>query len=168
MKNIFSLNKTGAIFAIMAFAFMLAGCGSSQEKQEEKTAWDTIKEEGKLKVATSGTLYPASYHDSETNELTGFEVEVVKEMAKRMDLEAEFSEMAFDGMLTSVQSGKVDLAANDITMTVERKEKFDFSVPYKHSYGTAMVRKDDLSGIKSLEDLKGKKQQEKQQQLIWL
>ncbi|MGX1193496.1 cystine transport system substrate-binding protein [Metabacillus sp. SLBN-84] len=157
MKNIFSLNKTGAIFAIMAFAFMLAGCGSSQDKQEEKTAWDTIKEEGKLKVATSGTLYPASYHDSETNELTGFEVEVVKEMAKRMDLEAEFSEMAFDGMLTSVQSGKVDLAANDITMTDERKEKFDFSVPYKHSYGTAMVRKDDLSGIKSLEDLKGKK-----------
>ncbi|WP_412059643.1 transporter substrate-binding domain-containing protein [Metabacillus idriensis] len=136
---------------------VMAGCSSSSQEKEEPTAWDTIKEEGKLTVATSGTLYPTSYHDSESNELTGYEVEVVREMAKRMDLEVEFSEMAFDGMLTSIQSGKVDIAANDIMINEERKEKFDFAAPYKYSFGTAMVRKDDLSGIKTMEDLKGKK-----------
>ncbi|USK31907.1 transporter substrate-binding domain-containing protein [Bacillus sp. F19] len=157
MTRLFTSNKLNAMMIMMAFALVIAGCSSSTEKKEEKTAWDTIKEEGKLTVATSGTLYPTSYHDSETNELTGYEVEVVREMAKRMDLEAEFSEMAFDGMLTSIQSGKVDIAANDIMINNERKEKFEFANPYKFSYGTAMVRKDDLSGIKSLEDLEGKK-----------
>ncbi|PLR66257.1 amino acid ABC transporter substrate-binding protein [Bacillus sp. UMB0893] len=157
MTRLFSSKKLTATLFLMAFAMVMAGCSSSSQEKEEPTAWDTIKEEGKLTVATSGTLYPTSYHDSELNELTGYEVEVVREMAKRMDLEVEFSEMAFDGMLTSIQSGKVDIAANDIMINEERKEKFDFAAPYKYSFGTAMVRKDDLSGIKTMEDLKGKK-----------
>nr|WP_191565482.1 transporter substrate-binding domain-containing protein [Metabacillus idriensis] len=157
MTRLFSSKKLTATLFLMAFAMVMAGCSSSSQEKEEPTAWDTIKEEGKLTVATSGTLYPTSYHDSESNELTGYEVEVVREMAKRMDLEVEFSEMAFDGMLTSIQSGKVDIAANDIMINEERKEKFDFAAPYKYSFGTAMVRKDDLSGIKTMEDLKGKK-----------
>lgn len=157
MTRLFSSKKLTAMLILMAFALVMAGCSSSSQEKEETTAWDTIKEEGKLTVATSGTLYPTSYHDSESNDLTGYEVEVVREMAKRMDLEVEFSEMAFDGMLTSIQSGKVDIAANDIMINEERKEKFDFASPYKYSFGTAMVRKDDLSGIKTMEDLKGKK-----------
>src|SRR5690606_26744606 len=60
-------------------------------------------------------------------------------------------------MLTSVQTGQVDLASNDIEITEDREEKFTFSTPFKYSYGTAIVRKDDLSGIETLEDLKGKK-----------
>lgn len=46
---------------------------------------------------------------------------------------------------------------NDIDVTKDREKKFAFSTPYKYSYGTAIVRKDDLSGIKTLKDLKGKK-----------
>ena len=69
-------------------------------------------------------------------------------MAKRMDLKVDFKEMAFDGMLTSLNSGKVDIAANDINKTDDpsRNKKFAFSTPYKFSYATAIVRKDDLSG----------------------
>ncbi|MFP3325949.1 transporter substrate-binding domain-containing protein, partial [Planococcus sp. SIMBA_160] len=63
----------------------------------------------------------------------------------------------YDGMLSAINSGQVDAAANDIDITDDRKDKFAFSTPYKYSYGTAIVRKDDLSGIKTLRDLKGKK-----------
>lgn len=65
--------------------------------------------------------------------------------------------MGIDGMLTAVNSGQVDSAANDIDVTKDREKKFAFSSPYKYSYGTAIVRKDNLSGIKTLKDLKGKK-----------
>ncbi|PLT28774.1 transporter substrate-binding domain-containing protein [Peribacillus deserti] len=147
-----------ALVVLLSFSLIIAACGNGGNKEkEEKTAWDQIKKDGKLVVATSGTLYPTSYHDEKSKELTGYEVELVRELAKRLKLKVEFSEMAFDGMLTSVNSGKVDLAANDISITDERKEKFEFTKPYKYSYGTAMVRKDDLSGIKTLDDLKGKK-----------
>ncbi|MGG1684988.1 transporter substrate-binding domain-containing protein [Pseudalkalibacillus sp. NRS-1564] len=142
--------------------FVISACSNggneSNEASENKpTAWEEIQEEGKITVATSGTLYPTSYYEEGSDEVTGYEVEVVKEMAKRLDLEVEFEEMGFDGMLTSINSGKVDLAANDITSTEEREEKFAFSEPVKYSYGTAIVRKDDLSGIDSLDDLEGKK-----------
>ncbi|WP_203248825.1 transporter substrate-binding domain-containing protein [Sporosarcina beigongshangi] len=151
------------MFLTMLLAILvLAACGSStgndtNKEKENSSVWDKITENGEIVVATSGTLYPASYHDSESNELTGYEVEIMKELGKRLELDVKFVEMGLDGMLTSLNSGQVDLAVNDIEITEERQEKFTFSEPYKYSYGTAIVRKSDHSGIESLEDLKGKK-----------
>ena len=146
---------------VLALVVVTAACGNgdSTKEKKENSSWDKIKKEGKITVATSGTLYPTSFHESKTDKLTGFEVEVVREMAKRMDLKVDFKEMAFDGMLTSLNSGKVDIAANDINKTNDpsRNKKFAFSTPYKFSYATAIVRKDDLSGIKTVDDIKGKK-----------
>ncbi|MGI2328560.1 transporter substrate-binding domain-containing protein [Planococcus sp. YIM B11945] len=148
-----------AIAAGIASIVLLAGCGneSADTAEEKTTEWDRIQEEGTLNVATSGTLFPTSYREEGTDELTGFEVEVVREIGKRLELEIEFTELGFDEMLTSVQTGQVDMASNDIEVTEDRKENFAFSTPFKFSYGTAIVRKDDLSGIETLEDLKGKK-----------
>lgn len=151
--------KRNLFFAASAIAVaMLAGCGNDETQTEEKkTAWDEIQEQGTLTVATSGTLLATSFHNAETDELTGFEVEVVRELGERLDLDIEFTEIGFDEMLTSVNTGQIDIAANDIEITEDRAEEFIFSTPIKHSYGTAVVRKDDLSGIASLEDLSGKK-----------
>ncbi|OIR60236.1 amino acid ABC transporter substrate-binding protein [Bacillus sp. FMQ74] len=143
----------------MAFFLILAACSGKNEADSKDTGWEQIKGKGKIVVATSGTLYPTSYHDTDSgsDKLTGYEVEVVREAAKRLGLKVEFKEMGIDGMLTAVNSGQVDAAANDIDVTKDREKKFAFSTPYKYSYGTAIVRKDDLSGIKTLKDLKGKK-----------
>ena len=153
--------KKNIFLFLLGFALTLVvtACGGSEAEETNTTAsaWDQMKEKGTITVGTAGTLYPTSYHDSETDQLTGFEVEVVREMGKRLDLEVEFVEMAFDGMLTSINSGTIDIAANDISITEDRKEKFAFSIPYKYSFATAIVRKDDLSGIETIEDIKGKK-----------
>ncbi|WP_376768322.1 transporter substrate-binding domain-containing protein [Litoribacterium kuwaitense] len=147
MKSVF------VSLAVLLTLFALTACSVVTE---ESSALDSIKERGTLKVATSGTLYPASYHD-DTDGLTGYEVEVVREVASRLDVEVEFTEMGFAGMLSAVENSTVDMAANDIAITDERKEKFSFSHPIKYSYGGAVVRKDDLSRIKTFEDLQGKK-----------
>src|SRR5690606_14104532 len=77
-----------------AAALTLYACSSdSQDTADTASAWDKIHEQGTLTVATSGTLYPTSYREQGTDELTGFEVEVVREMAERLELEVEFSEM---------------------------------------------------------------------------
>ncbi|MGK7378461.1 transporter substrate-binding domain-containing protein [Planococcus sp. 1R117A] len=145
----------------VASMVLLAGCGNNSsdtaEPAETKTAWDEIQEQGSMTVATSGTLLATSFRDAESDELTGFEVEVVRELGNRLDLDIEFKELGFDEMLTSVNTGQIDIAANDIEISEDRLDKFTFSTPIKYSYGTAVVRKDDLSGIKTLEDLKGKK-----------
>jgi len=158
IKTIIKKHRWLVLTSILSVT-LLASCGNddSSKGSESETAWEKIKEEGSITVATSGTLLATSYRDEESDELTGFEVEVVREVANRLDLEIEFKELGFDEMLTSVNTGQIDIAANDIEVTEDRKENFLFSTPFKHSYGTAVVRKDDLSGIKTLEDIKGKK-----------
>ncbi len=154
------MHSKAVIFSFtMAFFLILAACSGKNEADSKDTGWEQIKDKGKIVVATSGTLYPTSYHDTDSgsDKLTGYEVEVVREAAKRLGLKVEFKEMGIDGMLTAVNSGQVDAAANDIDVTKDREKKLAFSTPYKYSYGTAIVRKDDLSGIKTLKDLKGKK-----------
>lgn len=159
MLKALPVNKWMAAAGILSLG-LLAGCSNgdqTEEASETKSAWDEIQEEGSLKVATSGTLLATSFRDEESDELTGFEVEVVRELGERLDLEIEFTELGFDEMLTSVNTGQIDIAANDIEITEDRLDNFIFSTPIKYSYGTAVVRKDDLSGIQTLEDLKGKK-----------
>jgi len=146
---------TAALFGAAAIA--LSACGNEAAETEQTSEWDRIQEEGVLTVGTSGTLLATSFRDEESGELTGFEVEVVREIGKRLDLDIEFRELGFDEMLTSVSTGQLDMAANDIEVTEEMTDQFLFSTPIKYSYGTAVVRKDDLSGIESLEDLEGKK-----------
>jgi L-cystine transport system substrate-binding protein len=164
MYNKFSFKRSATwllIAMVASISFIFSACGNTSAvkdtQKSQDTAWSKIKQNGKIVVATSGTLFPTSYHDKQTNKLTGFEVEVVNEMAKRLGLKVDYVEMGFDGMLTSLNTNKVDLVANDIEVTNDRKDKFAFSTPIKYSYGTAIVRKSDLSGIKKLEDIKGKK-----------
>lgn len=158
MKKSF-FGKRGSIVAGLVMLSLLSACGNNDDTatEETTTAWDEIQEKGSLTVATSGTLFPTSYRAEGSDELTGFEVEVVREIGERLELEIEFTELGFDEMLTSVQTGQVDLAANDIEITEDREENFTFSTPFKYSYGTAIVRSEDLSGIETLEDLEGKK-----------
>ena len=146
---------TAALFGTTALA--LSACGDDPAETGQTSEWDRIQEEGKLTVGTSGTLLATSFRDEESGELTGFEVEVVRELGERLGLEIEFRELGFDEMLTSVSTGQLDMAANDIEVTEDMTDKFLFSTPIKYSYGTAVVRKDDLSGIESLEDLEDKK-----------
>jgi len=155
------LSKIILSLLLLSMMIVLSACATSSDTKKESgsktSTWDNIQEKGEIVVATSGTLYPASFHDSESNELTGYEVEIMNELGKRLNLKINYVEMGLDGMLTSLNSGQVDLAVNDIEITPEREEKFTFSEPYKYSFGTAIVRKSDHSGIESLEDLKGKK-----------
>ena len=138
------------LFATVGLAF-----GRGRPESAGSTAWSRIEERGSIVVATSGTLFPASFY-SEDDELTGFDVEVMRAVAAELGLEVDFRIMAFDAMLGGMQSGQVDAAVNDVSRTAEREEIVDFSEPYKYSFATLMVREDDLSGIETVEDLEGK------------
>lgn len=110
-----------------------------------------------LIVATSGTLYPTSYHDSKTKKLTGYDVEVVRAIAKKLHKKVVFKEYSVDGMLTAVKTGKADMAVDDFAISPTRKKKFAMSIAFKHSFNSIMVRSSDNSGINSWADLKDKK-----------
>ena len=153
--------------ALLLSVFVLSACASSETDSEatseaasEDETWEKVNEAGKLVVGTSGTLIAASFYDGEEetdDQLTGYDVEVMREVSDRLDLDIEFEIMGIDSILPAIKSGRIDVAANDIEVTDKRKEEFNFSEPYKYSYTVMAVRSADNSGIESLEDLEGKK-----------
>ncbi|MBM7641787.1 transporter substrate-binding domain-containing protein [Streptococcus loxodontisalivarius] len=147
------MKKILSLVSLAAALFVLVACSTKSTSSDK---WESIKEAGTLKVATSGTLYPQSYHDDDNN-LTGYDVEIIKEIAKRLDLKVEFTEMGVDGMLSALNSGQVDVAGYSIEKDSANAKKFLYTDPHKYSFGSMIVRQSDDSGISSLEDLKGKK-----------
>lgn len=142
----------------LSSVLLLTACGADEEPNEESNqnqAWEAIQDSGSMTVATAGTLFPTSYHSDEDG-LTGYEVELVRAVAEKIGVEVEFEEIGVETMTQALNSGRVHLAANSLSITEERQKNFDFSTPYKFSYGSAIVRTEDLSGIETMEDLEGK------------
>ncbi|MFD1453027.1 MULTISPECIES: transporter substrate-binding domain-containing protein [Oceanobacillus] len=154
-KNLF-------VFSFMLLTvFLLAACsegdnGNEDNAEAEDKHWEEIQEKGEIVAGTSGTLIGASYYD-ENDELTGYTVEIMKEIGERLGLEVKFEILGADDLATAINSGRIDVGANDATITEKNQEKFGFSDPYKYSYIVAAVRESDNSGIETLEDLEGKK-----------
>ena len=111
--------------------------------------------EGVLKVATEGTFSPFSYYN-DRNELVGYDVDVARAVAEKLGLKIEFLTAPWDAMLAAFDAGKADAVFNQVSITDERKKKYEYSVPYTVVYGAIIVHKDN-NDIKSFEDLKGKK-----------
>ena len=150
--------RKGKIVAMVGVLGLFAGVllSACSKPTEEDTSLSKVEEAKTLVVATSGTLYPSSYYNDE-NELVGYDVDVAKEVAKRLGVEITFKEYNVDGQVSSLTRGEADFAANDFGLTDERAEKFSLSTPIKYSFDSMIVRKSDDSGIASLEDLDGKK-----------
>lgn len=144
------------IYLSLAFSLLVLGACSSKSDANGQAQWDKIEKKGSLKVATSGTLFPQSYHDK-SNKLTGYDVEILKEIGKRLGLKIDFTEMGVDGMLSALNSGQIDVAGYSIEKDSKIAKKFLYTDAHKYSYGSMIVRQSDDSGIKSLKDLKGKK-----------
>lgn len=114
----------------------------------------TIKE-GILTIATEGTYAPFSYYDDK-NELKGYDVDIAREVAKKLNLKIEFLTAPWDAMLAAFDAGKADAVFNQVSVTDERKKKYDYAQPYTVVHGAIITHKDN-DDIKSFEDLKGKK-----------
>ncbi|MEK4300645.1 transporter substrate-binding domain-containing protein [Oceanobacillus sp. FSL W8-0428] len=156
------MRKNLFVFSFMLLTvFLLAACSEGDNDNEDNAEaedkhWEEIQEKGEIVAGTSGTLIGASYYD-ENDELTGYTVEIMKEIGERLGLEVKFEILGADDLATAINSGRIDVGANDATITEKNQEKFGFSDPYKYSYIVAAVRESDNSGIETLEDLEGKK-----------
>ena len=115
---------------------------------------DDIKAAGTILLGTEGNYAPYSYHD-DAGKLTGYDVEVGREIAKKLGVEAKFVETQWDGMIAGLDAKRFDAVTNQVTPTPARLEKYLFSIPYTYNYGAILVHKDN-NEIKDFPDIKGK------------
>ena len=139
---------------LAAVAVLLTACGGGSDEASSDLA--RVKEAGVLKVGTEGTYSPFSYHDPKTNELVGYDVEVIDAVAKKLGVEAEYVETPWDAIFAGLTSQRFDVVANQVTRNEERQGLYGLSDTYTVSEGVIATRADD-SSVSSLADLKGKK-----------
>lgn len=116
---------------------------------------EAVRSAGKLRIGTEGTYAPFTYHDA-TGALVGFDVEIGREIAKRIGVEAEFIEGKWDGLIAGIDANRYDAVINQVGITEERQAKYDFSEPYIASKAVLIVRGDNTD-ITGFADLAGKK-----------
>ena len=156
------MKKHWAFLPIGAAALFLSACGSSDSADNtdsSSTEGETdllaeIQEEGTLVIGTEGTYPPFTFHD-DSGELTGFDVEIAREVADRLGVEAEFLETQWDAMFAGLDAERFDMVANQVGINEERQESYDFSEPYITSTAVLVVAEGNEE-IQSFDDLEGK------------
>ena len=160
---------------------VLAGCGSSNteatDAAAEETAEDveaeadaeeaedaaaaeeatevaevTTVEPGILTMGTNAAFPPYEYKDGD--DIVGIDAEIAQALADKLGLQLEIVDMDFNSLITSIQSGKIDMSLAGMTVTEERKQNVDFTDSYATGVQSIIVK--EGSDIQSVDDLEGK------------
>ena len=111
---------------------------------------EDVKAKGTLVVGCDPTIEGVCYLDPVTNEYTGFIPTIIEGFAEQIGCEVQWETLEWSAMLTAVNSGKVDMIAANMNMTLERESQIVFSDPYFIDHGKGLVTVD--SDLNSLED----------------
>jgi ABC-type amino acid transport substrate-binding protein len=115
-----------------------------------------LVEEGKLIVVTTGNFPPFTAIDPDSGENVGYTIDIVREVANRLELELELPTVDFVAELEGLSQGLYDIADSGIWPTAERQESFLFSRPMTSTGIIAQVRAEDAD-TDGLADLTGLK-----------
>ena len=108
-----------------------------------------------ITVATDATWPPMEMVDTSKN-IVGFDIDLMKAIAKEAGVEVVFKNTAWDGIFGGLDAGKYDAIISSVTITDERKKQYDFSEPYIN-IGQILVVPKTVKNVKTLSDMKGKK-----------
>lgn len=136
------------IFALTS----LAACSSSTN------TLDKVKNKGTLTIALNPHFAPFEFKTIQDGKdtIAGADIEIAKAIGDELGVKVKFSEMSFDNVLASVQSGKADIAISGISATKERQKIFDFSDTYYDSETVLLVKKDATETYKQISDFSKK------------
>jgi polar amino acid transport system substrate-binding protein len=106
-------------------------------------------------IATDTTFAPFEFQDENGN-YVGIDVELLAAIAEDQGFAYTLKPLGFSAAVAALESGQADGVIAGMSITEERRQKYDFSIPYYNS-GVVMAIRADNNGIKSYADLKGQR-----------
>lgn len=148
------MKKSGILLSslVLAVVLFLSACGTSDETSGGESETNASEEKKTLRVVTNAAYAPMEYLDK--GEAVGFDIDLIQAIAKEAGYEVNVEHIGWDPIFVEIESKRADLSVAAITINDDRKQTYDFSVPYFQSTNKILVPKD--SDIQSAEDLKGK------------
>ena len=142
------MKRLSAILLTTTVIFALAACGAGDKENTRETAIDMSE----YKAAMEPTFPPFDTINATTQELTGFDVELLNAVAENQGFKLEWVNMGFDGLIPALQAGNIDIIASGMDASGDRLEKVDFSETY-YDTGLVVAVKSGNTTIKSIDDL---------------
>jgi polar amino acid transport system substrate-binding protein len=159
------MRKLLLLFVLALLVFVAAGCGGDDDEAEPTTPPGTateqevdlsgiLKEPGVLTVGAEPPAPPFIIPPFPDNP-TGFEVDIAEEIGRRLGLEVKWIEFVWTNLFSPAPK-PFDFDINETTITEERDEVVDFSIPYFEANQSVLVHKGtDAENATTLEDVKG-------------
>ncbi|MDR4945601.1 basic amino acid ABC transporter substrate-binding protein [Neobacillus cucumis] len=136
--------KLVSTLMVVGLLLLLSACGTSKNEGSAKKT---------LRVVTDAAYAPFEYQKQ--GKVVGFDVDFVNAVAKEAGYNVNVEHVGWDPIFVEIEKKTADFAASAITITPERQQSYDFTVPYFLSKNEILVPKG--SSIKSAADLKGKR-----------
>ncbi|WP_410101723.1 transporter substrate-binding domain-containing protein, partial [Sutterella wadsworthensis] len=149
---LFAARRTVLSAAAAAALLVLTGCSKSDDAKSSASSADTL--EKPTLVVGMELAYPPFEGKDEQGNPAGVSVDFMKDFAKSAGKAIKIENIAFDGLIPALLTGKVDMVMSSMTITDERRKTVDFSDPYANAMLGILTHKG--SGIKSVEDLNQK------------
>jgi polar amino acid transport system substrate-binding protein len=144
------MKKLTAVVMMSASA-LLAAC--SNESSTETTTAAAPQAITKIVVGLDDNFPPMGFRN-ENNELVGFDIDMAREATSRLGIEAEFKPIDWSAKEAELNSKRVDVLWNGLTITEERKKNIGFTAPYMENHQIIIVS--SKSPIQSKADLAGR------------
>ena len=146
------MKRSILLISILVLITTFAYAGGQKETISDD--WAYIQNKGELIVGI--TIFPPMNYYDDNGDLIGFETEFTEAVCEILGVTPEFVEINWDTKEIELASQKIDAIWNGMTVTPERAEKVLFSTPYIRNMQVTVVKKANLAGYTSKEDLAGK------------
>jgi polar amino acid transport system substrate-binding protein len=111
-----------------------------------------VRSRGTLIISSDPNYAPQSFKNADGS-WEGFDIDVGREIARRLGVEAEFIDISFDVITAGSWSGRWDINVGSMTVTAPRREVLYFSAPYYYTPAAFVVHQD--SAATQVSDLAG-------------
>jgi polar amino acid transport system substrate-binding protein len=127
------MKKIITLILAMAMIFAFAGCQSEDATTAQKVIFGTNAEFPPFEYVTANGVL---------GEYDGIDMAIVKQIGEDMGAEIVIENMEFDSLIMALANGQIDASISGMTITEERKETVDFSVPYYKATQVMIVKED--------------------------
>src|SRR5262245_33081343 len=137
-----ALRRTAPLILVFALVATACNLGSGGDYLAR------IKSAGVIKVSTDPAYPPQSFLNEDTNELEGFDIDVAKEIGKRLGVDVQFETPSFDAVVAGGWSNRWDMSVGSVTITPEREDILDFTQSYYYTPASvAVMEGSDITSI---------------------
>jgi len=128
---------------ILCACLAIFGCGAKTGagRQPDSDLLAVVKQRGTLVVSTDGNYSPQSFLRSDGT-WVGFDVDVARELGRRLGVKPEFVDSNFDAVTAGDWNGRWDVNVDSMSVTTARKQNLLFTAPYYFVPATFVVRRD--------------------------